>query len=69
MAIILIKEDEFKAIESLNNGDKINMMRIYIMEKSNLPEVFKELIAAGIVGKFSEKDNLIFGPGLVITSP
>jgi hypothetical protein len=69
MAIILIKEDELKAIKSLNNGDKITMMRIYIMEKSNLPEVFKKLIAAGIKGEFSEENKLIFGPGLIITLP
>ena len=72
MAIILVNENvskEREVLVALANGEKIIRMRIYLTKLPEYPGIRHELFDVGIRGEFSEENKLIFGPGLIITTP
>lgn len=72
MAIILVYEnilEEKGNLIVLANGDKIKMLRIYLKKNPDYPGIEDDLMDIGIKGDFSEEDKLIFGSGVIITTP
>lgn len=72
MAIILVYENvlgERGNLITLANGENIKMLRIYLKKNPDYPGISDDLMDIGIKGDFSEEDKLIFGSGVIVTTP